>query len=148
MKRQESQIEARDNEILRLGDLYVGGQNLEKLNMKYQQETNEKVTKKLSNQVDFLNKENHRMRTELDIYQGDKSVADHLDQYRKELDETNFENQTLRKDLRELTGTLKDFQQAEFRLKQLDRLRLEEEAARQEEMNQKQVEYERQADEV
>lgn len=88
------------------------------------------------------------MRTELDIYQGDKSVADHLDQYRKELDETNFENQTLRKDLRELTGTLKDFQQAEFRLKQLDRLRLEEEAARQEEMNQKQVEYERQADEV
>jgi len=49
------------------------------------------------------------MRTELDIYEGDKSVADHLDQYRKELDETNFENQTLRKDLRELTGTLKDF---------------------------------------
>jgi len=47
--------------------------------MKYQQETNETVTKKLSNQIDFLNKENHRMRTELDIYQGDKSVADHLD---------------------------------------------------------------------
>lgn len=79
IKKQESQIEARDNEILRLGDLYQGGQNLEKLNMQYQQDTNEKVTKKLANQIDFLNKENHRMRTELDIYEGDKSVADHLD---------------------------------------------------------------------
>jgi len=35
VKRQENQIEARDNEILRLGDLYQGGQNLEKLNMQY-----------------------------------------------------------------------------------------------------------------
>jgi hypothetical protein len=49
IKKQESQIEARDNEILRLGDLYQGGQNLEKLNMQYQQDTNEKVTKKLAN---------------------------------------------------------------------------------------------------
>jgi len=35
VKRQENQIEARDNEILRLGDLYQGGQSLEKLNMQY-----------------------------------------------------------------------------------------------------------------
>ena len=68
MKKMESQIEARDNEILRLGELYQGGQNLGVLNMKYQQDTNEGIIKKLQNQVDFLNKENHRMRTELDIY--------------------------------------------------------------------------------
>lgn len=35
MKRQESMIESRDNEILRLGELYQGGQNLPLLNMKY-----------------------------------------------------------------------------------------------------------------
>jgi len=67
--------------------------------------------------VDFLNKENHRIRTELEVYQGDKSVADHLDQYRRELEDSNFENQTLRKDLKELTTTLKDFQEKEFRHK-------------------------------
>ena len=67
--------------------------------------------------MDFLNKENHRIRTELEVYQGDKSVADHLDQYRRELEDSNFENQTLRKDLKELTTTLKDFQEKEFRHK-------------------------------
>jgi uncharacterized membrane protein len=51
------------------------------------------------------------------VYQGDKSVADHLDQYRRELEDSNFENQTLRKDLKELTTTLKDFQEKEFRHK-------------------------------
>jgi hypothetical protein len=35
MKRQDSMIESRDNEILRLGELYQGGQNLPLLNMKY-----------------------------------------------------------------------------------------------------------------
>jgi uncharacterized membrane protein len=64
-----------------------------------------------------LNKENYRIRTELEVYQGDKSVADHLDQYRRELEDSNFENQTLRKDLKELTTTLKDFQEKEFRHK-------------------------------
>lgn len=45
----ETQIEARDNEILRLGALYQGGQNLEKLTLQYQQETAEKTVSKLQN---------------------------------------------------------------------------------------------------
>jgi hypothetical protein len=40
-------IEVRDNEILRLSSLYTGGQNMEKLGMKYQQELNEKTVTKL-----------------------------------------------------------------------------------------------------
>lgn len=77
--------------------------------MKYQQETNEKTVNKLQNQIDFLNKENHRIQTQLDFFTRDKSVTDHLDQQKKEIDELTFENTTLRKDLRELTSTLKDF---------------------------------------
>ena len=42
-------IEVRDNEILRLSSLYTGGQNMEKLGMKYQQELNEKTVTKLQN---------------------------------------------------------------------------------------------------
>ncbi len=109
MKQVESKIEARDNEIMRLSSLYQGGQNLEKLNLKYHQETNEKVVTKLQNQIDFLNKENHRIQTQLDFFTRDKTVTDQIDQYLREIDDLAFENQTLRKDLRELTKTLKDY---------------------------------------
>lgn len=54
-------IKVRDDEILRLHDMYQPGQNLEKLNLKYQQEQNEVVITKLQNQIDFLNKENIRL---------------------------------------------------------------------------------------
>lgn len=49
LKTTESRIEARDNEIIRLSQLYQGGQNLDKLNLKYHQNTNEKVVAKLQN---------------------------------------------------------------------------------------------------
>lgn len=61
LKQVEGKIEARDNEIIRLSQLYQGGQNLDKLNLKYHQETNEKVVTKLQSQIDFLNSENHRI---------------------------------------------------------------------------------------
>jgi uncharacterized protein YeeX (DUF496 family) len=78
---------------------------------------------KLQNQVDFLNKENHRIQTQLDFFTRDKTVTDQIDQYRREIDDLAFENQTLRKDLRELTKTLKDYQEMEFKQKQLDKHR-------------------------
>ena len=43
--------------------------------MKYQQDLSEKTVQKLQNQIDFLNKENHRIQTELEIYQQDKTVV-------------------------------------------------------------------------
>jgi len=62
---------------------------------------------------------------QLEIFQGDGTVVEHLDLQKKEIEELTFENQTLRKDLRELTSTLKDFQEREFRAKQLDKKRME-----------------------
>lgn len=53
----------------------------------------------------------------------DKSVIDHIDQFKKDIDDLSFENQTLRKDLRELTGRLKDYQEAEFKRDKTDRQR-------------------------
>ena len=127
VKKLENGIEARDNEILRLGGLYQGGQNLEKLNLKFHQESNEKIVQKLQNQVEFLNKENHRIQTQLDLFTGDRTAVDQLDELRKELDDMAFENQTLRKDLRQLTSTLKDYQEKEFKQTQVDRVRREQE---------------------
>jgi len=113
-KAQEQQIETRDVEILRLGGLYQGGQNNDKLAMQYSQEQNQKIVGKLNAQLDFLNKENHRLQTQLDLFVKDKSVVAHIDKYRADIDDLTFENQTLRKDLRELTATLKDYQEADF----------------------------------
>ena len=42
-------IEVRDNEILRLSMLYQGGQNMDQINTKYQQEVNERNLQKLQN---------------------------------------------------------------------------------------------------
>lgn len=76
---------------------------------------------KLQSQIDFLNKENHRLQTQLDIHVKDNTVVDHIDQYRKQVDELTFENHTLRKDQRELTVMLKDYQEKEFNQREMDR---------------------------
>ena len=76
---------------------------------------NQKIVQKLNSQIDFVNKENHRLQTQLDLFIKDKSVIDQIDRYRQSIDDLSFENQTLRKDLRELTTTLKDYQEAEFK---------------------------------
>lgn len=94
--------------------------------MQYNQEMNQKIVQKLNSQIDFLNKENHRLQTQLDLFLKDKTVVDHIDKYRKDIDDLSFENSTLRKDLRELTTTLKDYQEAEFKRSKLDRARNEE----------------------
>eukprot|EP00353_Schmidingerella_taraikaensis_P007188 CAMPEP_0185580436 /NCGR_PEP_ID=MMETSP0434-20130131/16498_1 /TAXON_ID=626734 ORGANISM="Favella taraikaensis, Strain Fe Narragansett Bay" /NCGR_SAMPLE_ID=MMETSP0434 /ASSEMBLY_ACC=CAM_ASM_000379 /LENGTH=75 /DNA_ID=CAMNT_0028198697 /DNA_START=917 /DNA_END=1144 /DNA_ORIENTATION=+ len=72
---------------------------------------------KLQNQVDFLNKENHRIQTLLDLHMGDRTVVDHLDLLKKEIDELTQENGELRHELKDLTQTLKDFQEIEFKRK-------------------------------
>jgi len=51
------------------------------------------------------------------MHMGDRTVVDHMDLLKKEIDELTEENGQLRTDLRELTGTLKDFQEVEFRRK-------------------------------
>jgi len=51
----------------------------------------------------------------------DKTVVDHIERYRKEVDELTFENHTLRKDLRELATTLKDYQELEFKSRNMEK---------------------------
>ena len=45
---------------------------------------------------------------------GDRTVVDHMDLLKKEIEEFTMENGQPRSDLRDLTGTLKDFQQDKF----------------------------------
>ena len=122
--------------------LYQGGQNMDQINTKYQQEVNERNLQKLQNQVDFLNKENHRIQVLLDIHMGDRTVVDQMDLLRQEIDETSKENFQLRSDLRELTTTLKDFQEIEFKRKEQDKLRIQHESAQQSELSKRLQEVE------
>ena len=52
---------------------------------------------------------------------GNRTVVDHMDLLKKEIEEFTMENGQLRSDLRDLTGTLKDFQKIEFRRNQQDK---------------------------
>lgn len=79
------------------------------------------MIQKLNAQIDFINKENHRLQTQLDLFLRDKTVVDHIERYRKEVDELTFENHTLRKDLRELATTLKDYQELEFKSRNMEK---------------------------
>jgi len=60
---------------------------MDQINMKYQHEVNERNMQKLKNQVDFLNKENHRIQVLLDLHMGDRTVVDHMDLLKVEIDE-------------------------------------------------------------
>jgi len=57
------------------------------------------------------------LQSQVDLYTSDRGVVDQIDNLKKEIDDLTFENSTIRKDMRELTGTLKDYQEKEFRHK-------------------------------
>ena len=120
MKEYEGKIKVRDDEILRLHDLYMPVQNLEKINLKYQYEQNEASAAKLQGQVDFLNRENDKLQRQVDILKGDengKMAAAHYDLMRKEVEELAFENTTLKKDYTECQRVYREA------LDQVDKLR-------------------------
>ena len=81
---------------------------------------NEKTIGKLANQVDFLNKENHTLQQQVAILKGDKQAIKTLENYKTEIENLSFDNQSLRKDVSELTRILNEHQQRELDLKQKD----------------------------
>ena len=53
--------------------MYLPAQNLEKLNIKYTYDESQKAIKKLEAQVDFLNKENKKLNSEVEIFKADET---------------------------------------------------------------------------
>ena len=108
-----AKIKVRDDEILRLHDLYQPAQNLEKINLKYQHEQAERAITKLQNQVDFLNKENIKLDRQVQILKGDENgnlASAQYDAMKRDLDDLMFENDRLRKDYTACTEALKETQ--------------------------------------
>lgn len=141
----EGKIKVRDEEILRLHDLYTPVQNLEKINLKYQYEQNEQSVVKLQGQVDFLNRENDKLQRQVDILKGDengKMAAAHYDMMRKEVEELAFENRTLKKDYTECQRVYREAldQVDQLRAEELRRLDREREAAEQLDRQQRELE--------
>jgi len=61
----ESQKHARDEEINRLTNLYMGGETVDKMNLNYVSKENSKTVTKLENQLNYVNKENHKLIEEI-----------------------------------------------------------------------------------
>lgn len=123
-------IKIRDDEILRLHDMYQPGQNMEKLNLRYQQEQNDVVIQKLQNQVDFLNKENIKLDRQVELFKGDENGKLALAQYdsmKREIDELMFENTALRNDVQNAASQLKETQQRLGQMMEQETQRVEKE---------------------
>ena len=114
METLEKQITIREEEIKRLHNLYEGGQNLEKLNVRFVHETNERTIAKLQNQLDFVNKENHRLSQQLDFIRGGKTMVDEFEQLKTQIKELEFENDCLKRDIRESSKLIKDYQEKDL----------------------------------
>jgi hypothetical protein len=56
-----------------------------------------------------VNKENHRLSNQLDFIRGGKTMVDEFEQLREQIKDLTFENDTLRRDLRESSSIIKDF---------------------------------------
>ncbi|CDW76514.1 centrosomal protein of 135 kda [Stylonychia lemnae] len=133
----EKQLTVREEEIRRLHNLYEGGQNLEKLNVRFVHETNERTIAKLQNQIDFLNKENHRLAQQIDFLRGGKPINDEIDNLRQQVNDLEFENDTLKRDIKEYVKLLKDFQEKEQEFMRLDQVKSEGELIAQRDLERK-----------
>lgn len=57
----ESMVQQRDKEISRLNNLYMGADNLDKMNIDFIEKDNSETISKLNAQLDYINKENNKL---------------------------------------------------------------------------------------
>lgn len=90
LKELESMIIERDREIDRLNNLYMGADNLDKMNIEFIEKDNLDTISKLNCQLDYINKENNRLQQTIadlriknkgntGMYYENKKVVDKLD---------------------------------------------------------------------
>ena len=65
MKELQHGVAARDQEIVRLGMLYKGGQTFDQVKSQYDRSQSDSQLQSLQNQNNHLNEENHRLSTEM-----------------------------------------------------------------------------------
>jgi chromosome segregation ATPase len=64
----ERQIQNRDNEIRRVQNTYLNTDNIEELKVRYQTDNMKLTVEKLNSQIDFLNRENHKLQDVVDFH--------------------------------------------------------------------------------
>lgn len=107
----KKKIESRDKEIQRLNNLYEGGQTLPQLNVEYVSKTNKDTISKLNDQLDFVNRENHRLETELEQARNSLKEVDGFMKDRKNMSanlvELDQKNKILQQELKQMDTVVK-----------------------------------------
>lgn len=103
-------VDTRDVEIQRLSKLYEGGQNLQSLNVNYVTETNKNTFEKLNQQIDFLNRDNQRISSDLNQKTLELAEVDGFIRDRKNMSAniiaSDQKNKSLSKDVKHLKGII------------------------------------------
>lgn len=104
-------IDTRDKEIQRLSNLYEGGQTLPQLNVDYVSKQNKDTITKLNDQLDFVNRENHRLEGELESAKRSMSEVDGFIKDRKNMSSNLIDlekkNSLLQAELRQMDTVIK-----------------------------------------
>jgi chromosome segregation ATPase len=114
------QLESRDKEILRLNTLYEGGQNLDQLKAKYVTDTNNETLSKLQNEIDFVNRENHRIDEELseakELLKGSEQFISEKKSLTSSIIDLKNKNLMLVEDMRRLESTIQSLKDGKIGL--------------------------------
>lgn len=104
-------IDTWDKEIQRLSNLYEGGQTLPQLNVDYVSKQNKDTITKLNDQLDFVNRENHRLEGELESAKRSMSEVDGFIKDRKNMSSNLIDlekkNSLLQAELRQMDTVIK-----------------------------------------
>jgi hypothetical protein len=98
IKELELMVIQRDKEISRLNTLYMGADNLDKMNIDFIEKENSETISKLNSQLDYINKENNKLHQQIanlrvknkgntGMYHENKKVVDRIEDLKKKYDD-------------------------------------------------------------
>lgn len=62
-----------------------------------------------------MNKENHKLQTQLDFIKGDRVVVNEMEMMKNELEDLGYENRKLTDDIQIARATIKDYEEQDWR---------------------------------
>jgi centrosomal protein CEP135 len=118
----ESMVQQRDREISRLNNLYMGADNLDKMNIDFIEKDNSETISKLNAQLDYINKENNKLHQVIGdlriknkgnagMYYENRKVVDRIEALKKKNDDLRRINENSEKVIQTLKERETDLSQ-------------------------------------
>ena len=113
IKELETMVNERDKEVSRLNVLYMGADNIDKMNIDFIEKENAETISKLNSQLDYINKENNRLHQTISdlrcknkgntgMYYENRKVVDRIEALKKKYDDLRHVSDSSEKVIQQL----------------------------------------------